>query len=125
MASTRVAVQVRIGKGTGSDMAEVTDPNGVRWSVRRRRWYDLSDYSGGADDLTLILLVGGWWPFWFLAHWLGLRWRIVIERDGEEVDEEWVRGWRSSRRRIQEITQSATAGTLQQSLTVPPATDPA
>jgi len=69
------------------------------------------------------LLAGGWWPFWFIAHWLGLRWRIVIERDGEEVDEEWVRGWRKSGRRIQEITESATAGTLQQSLTVPPAAE--
>jgi hypothetical protein len=75
--------------------------------------------------LTLILVVGGWWPFWFMAHWLGLRWRIVIERDGEEDDEEWVRGWRKSRRRIQEIIESALAGTLQQSLTVPPASDPA
>jgi hypothetical protein len=106
-------------------MAEVTDPNDVRWSVRRRRWYDLTDYPGGVDDfgVILILLAGGWWPFWFIAHWLGLRWRIVIKRDGEEVHEEWVRGWRKSRRRIHEITESATAGTLQQSLTVPPATD--
>jgi hypothetical protein len=110
-------------------MAEVTDPNGVRWSVRRRRWYDLSDLNTGSSAeglgllVILILLVGGWWPFWFIAHWLGLRWRIVIKRDGEEVDEEWVRGWRKSRRRILEITESATAGTLRQSLTVPPATD--
>jgi len=113
-------------------MADVTDPNGVRWSVRRRRWYPMSEWAdafGGADGfgvlVILSLAVGGWWPFWFIAHWLGLRWRIVIERDGEEVDEEWVRGWRKSRRRIQEITASATAGTLQQSLTAPPATDPA
>ena len=106
-------------------MAEVTDPSGVRWSVRRSRWYDLSDYPSSGDDFGLIflLLAGGWWPFWFIAHWLGLRWRIVIERDGEEVDEEWVRGWRKSGRRIQEITESATAGTLQQSLTVPPAAE--
>jgi hypothetical protein len=106
-------------------MAEVTDPNGVRWSVRRRRWYDLSDFPSSGDDfgVIFILLVGGWWPFWFIAHWLGLRWRIVIKRDGEEVHEEWLRGWRKSRRRIQEITESATVGTLQQSLTVPPATD--
>ncbi len=105
-------------------MAEAIAPDGVRWSVRRRRWYDLSDWDGGFDELWLLVLVGGWWPFWFIAHWLGLRWRIVIKRDHEEVDEEWVRGWRNSRRRIQEITESATAGTLQQSLTVLPA-DPA
>jgi hypothetical protein len=106
-------------------MAAVTDSAGVQWSVRRRRWYDLTDFPGGADELTLVLLFGGWWPFWFVAHWLGLRWRILIERDGEEVDEEWVRGWRRSRRRIQELIAMATVGTLQQSLTVPPATDPA
>jgi hypothetical protein len=110
-------------------MAEVTDPDGVRWLVRRRRWYDLTGFSVGSDDLGLggfvivIALVGGWWPFWFIAHWLGLRWRILIERDDEEVHEEWVRGWRKSRRRIQELTESATAGTLQQFVSVPPATD--
>jgi hypothetical protein len=110
-------------------MAEVTDPNGVRWSVRRRRWYspfDLPSYDsgdGGTGVVIVILLVGGWWPFWFIAHWVGLRWRIVIKRDDEEVGEERVRGWRKSRQRIQEITESATTGTLEQSLTVPPATD--
>jgi hypothetical protein len=108
-------------------MAEVTDPSGVRWSVRRRRWYDMSGVGDAGSDVgllvMLVLLVAGWWPFWFIAHWLGLRWRIVIKRDDEQVDEEWVRGWRESRRRIQEITESATAGTLQKSLTVPPATD--
>ncbi|MDT5116332.1 MAG: hypothetical protein QOE30_2071 [Mycobacterium sp.] len=112
-------------------MAEVTDPSGVRWSVRRRRWYDLTGFPVDSGDhgigglMILITLVGGWWPFWFIAHWLGLRWRIVIKRDGEQVDEEWVRGRRYSRLRIQEIIESATAGTLQQSLPVPPATDSA
>lgn len=104
-------------------MAQVTDPGGVQWSVRRRRWYslsgwDLADPGDGSGILVAIaLLVGAWWPFWFVAHWLGLRWRIVIKRDGEEVDEEHVRGWRRSRRRIREILESAAAGTLPQSLT--------
>lgn len=86
---------------------------------------DCSSTNSG-DDLWLLVtftLLVGWWPVWFIAHWLGLRWRIVIKRDGEEVDEQRVRGWRKSRRRIQQITESATAGTLQQSLTVPPATN--
>jgi hypothetical protein len=106
-------------------MAEVTDPSGVSWSLRRRRWYDLTGFEGNSLDvgLVFIVLIGGWWPFWFIAHWLGLRWRIVIERDGEEVGEEWVRGWRKSGRRIQEISESVIAGTMQQSLTEPPATD--
>jgi hypothetical protein len=104
-------------------MAEVTDPSGVGWEVRRRRTYDLTGLeTGGAVDVGFIflVLVGGWWPFWFIAHWLGLRWRIVVKRDGEEVHEEWVRGWRKSGRRIQEIAESVTAGTFEQSLGVPP-----
>jgi hypothetical protein len=101
-------------------MPTLTDASGVQWSVRRRRWYDLTDYPAGGDDgLIFIVLLGGWWPFWFIAHWLGLRWRILVERDGEEVGEEWVRGWRRSGRRIQEICESATAGTLEQSLGMP------
>jgi hypothetical protein len=86
-------------------MAKVTDASGVHWSVRRRRWYDLTDYpaDGGDYGLIFIVLIGGWWPFWFIAHWLGLRWRILIERDGEKVDKEWLRGWRKSGQRIQEI----------------------
>jgi hypothetical protein len=100
-------------------MAEVTDPDGVEWSVRRSRWYGMFPLvdTGGDDGfgivVILILFVGVWWPFWFLAHWLGMRWRIVITRDGEQMDDEWVRGWRRSRRRIQEIIDAATAGAVQ------------
>jgi len=110
-------------------MAEVTDPNGVQWSVRRRLWYGtsaLGEAASGADPFGIALgLVLGGWPFWFIAHWLGLRWGVVIERDGEKVHEEWVRGWLKSRRRIQELTESATVGMLQRSLPAPPAADQA
>jgi hypothetical protein len=103
-------------------MAEVTDPDGVRWSVRRRRWYDMSDFFAPANDtggflawlLSTILLAPALWPFWFIAHWLGLPWRVVIERDSKMVNEEQVRGWRKSRQRIHELTELAAAGTLQQ-----------
>ncbi len=110
-------------------MANVTGPDGVPWSVRRRRWYDMSDvlpgFCDGGDDIFLsvlafILLIVGIWPFWFVAHWLGLPWRIVIKRNGSEVDEQQVRGWRRSRRRILQIAESATTGTLQESLGLPP-----
>jgi hypothetical protein len=121
---------------------EVTDPSGVQWSVHRA-WPDLGSwleedrgtYNTGSllgDLLAPVLvflmrfivfpIVG--WPFWFIAHWLGLRWVIVIERDGKEVAEEKVRGRNKSGRRIQEIAESAAAGTLQQSLGSPPATGP-
>jgi hypothetical protein len=37
---------------------------------------------------------------------------ILIERNGREIGDERVRGWRESQRRIQEIAESAAAGTL-------------
>ncbi|OBI51483.1 hypothetical protein [Mycobacterium sp. E787] len=99
-------------------MTQVTDPRGAVWSVRRRRWYRLSAWmftdSGGVSPATLVtsvVVIGLWWPFWFVAHWLGLPWRIVIKRDGHTVGEERVRGWGRSRRRIREILAAATAGT--------------
>jgi hypothetical protein len=99
-------------------MAEVTDPNGVKWSVDRAWWvFDL--FSGGsasgADQLGEIvlgiLLTVLLWPLFFIAHGLGLPWTIVIEREGRRVGKEKVRGWNRSGQRIQEIAQSAAAGT--------------
>jgi hypothetical protein len=52
------------------------------------------------------------WPPWFIAKWLGVPWVILIERNGSEIGDERVRGWRESQRRIQEIAESAAAGTL-------------
>jgi len=107
-------------------MSEVIDPYGVRWSVRRRHWYDMSNWNDAdaVDDgwslVTFTLLAVAWWPVWFSTHWLGLPWRIVIKRDGKTVDEEEVRGWHESRRRIREITEWAAAETLQQSPAMPP-----
>ncbi len=104
-------------------MATVTDPGGVVWSVRRRRWYRLSYWmftdsgDGGLGSLvTSVVVLGLWWPFWFVTHWLGLPWRIVIKRDGKKVGEERVRGWLRSQRRIREILTSAAAGAPPQSL---------
>ena len=71
----------------------------------------------GEAFLGLLLLLILWravgWPLWFIAHWLGVRWVIVVERDGKKVTE-LVRGWGKSQRRIQEIAESAAAGTLHQ-----------
>lgn len=106
-------------------MAKVTDPSGVRWTVRRRRSFDLDlsslwfpgDAEGGG--LAIALVVAGW-GFWFIAHWFGLVWRITIQRDDKEVGEEEVRGWLKSRRRIQEIAELVAAGTLPASWSVSP-----
>jgi hypothetical protein len=109
-------------KGVG--MAKVTDPDGVQWSVHRRwvGWYrevsvdnawnagNLIDYDILINWLQIVVV----WPFWFIARWLGAPWIIVIDCDGRTVGQERVRGWGESRRRIQEIAQSAAAGSLQQ-----------
>ncbi len=99
------------------DVIGVTDPRGAQWTVRRRRWYGMSNFGhGGGNEIgelvLLPLLAVAWWPIWFVAHWFGLPWRIVIKRGGNDVYEIEVRGWRKSRRRIQEVAESAAVGTL-------------
>jgi hypothetical protein len=113
-------------------MAKVTDPHGVEWSVHRARpkWESWGGSSTGGssgsilgDLLGIILqpifeLIFAFivyvfkWPFWFIGGWLGVPSTIAIERDGTQVGAERVRGWGKSRRRIQEIAESAAAGTL-------------
>src|SRR6516225_11087500 len=106
-------------------MVTVTDPTGVQWSVRRRRWYDMSGSLSGISCsdgdilgfflglLLLPLFFVAVWPLWFIAHWLGLKWVIVIERDGKQMGHEEVRGWNRSGQRIQEIAELAAARTWQ------------
>ena len=120
-----IFVTADVGQGTRKSMVRVTDPRGSQWSVHRRHWYDLCtlgsiDVPGEmAAVVGVVLLAVGIWPLWFVAHWLGLPWRIVIKRDGTQVDEEAVRGWGNSRRRMQEIAEAAAAGTLLEEQTTP------
>ncbi|MDT5244189.1 MAG: hypothetical protein QOD36_1565 [Mycobacterium sp.] len=51
-------------------------------------------------------------PIWFIAKWFGAPWTIEIERNGTEVREAKVRGWRYSQRGILEFVDSAADGTL-------------
>jgi hypothetical protein len=99
-------------------MVKVRDPNGVPWTVYRR-WFPHWDFSSfhGVDpgDLGAYLLAVLWLP-WFIAKCLGVRWVISIERNGIEVCDARVRGWRTSQRRIQELAGAAAAGTLQKEL---------
>jgi DivIVA domain-containing protein len=103
---------------------EVTGPDSVRWSVYRRwgvKHWDATTYSQSVGDELImgtinLLQVIVMWPPWFIAKWLGVRWKIVIERDGIEAGEALVRGWRKSQRCIQEIAEMAAAGTLQQEI---------
>jgi hypothetical protein len=99
-------------------MAKLTviDPSGAQWSVRRW-WFKTIPYETGVDFLDFIIFIIVLpfmiaWPFWLLSKWLGARWSIVIERDGQKAGEEKVRGWRKSGVRINEIAQSAQAGTF-------------
>ncbi|OBB33109.1 hypothetical protein A5792_11880 [Mycolicibacterium peregrinum] len=60
----------------------------------------------GAIFAIISLLVLLAWPFWFVAKFLGVPWKIVIERAGRELGTERVRGWRASARRMDQIRQS-------------------
>lgn len=102
---------------------KVTDPSGVRWSVRRKWVFGLDGGSQAFSSIdhpigllvvpiALVLLWAALWPFWWAAHWLGLKWVIRVKREGTAVGEVEVRGWGESRRHMQEIVQSlASRGT--------------
>ncbi|ABM13381.1 hypothetical protein [Mycolicibacterium vanbaalenii] len=99
-------------------MEKVTDPDGVEWTVRRWWWKTLPYETGFATlDAVILLIMLPFmlmWPFWLLAKWLGVPWTILVERDGEKVGRERVRGWRESRRRVSELAGMAAAGTMAQ-----------
>jgi hypothetical protein len=99
-------------------MVKVTDPDGVLWKVYRR-WFpnwDLSFLHGADPGDFGAYLLAVLWPPWFIAKCLGVRWIISIERNGNEMGDARVRGWRKSQRRIQEIAEAAAAGTLRKEL---------
>lgn len=94
-------------------MAVVTDPNGVQWSVHRR-WWPFPDVGGLAFDGLLGLVLAApfllLWPFWFAAKGLGVRWCVIVERGGTEVETVLVRGWRRSGARIDELALQVARG---------------
>jgi hypothetical protein len=84
----------------------------------RRRWLPLLTVLDAASNdfgvfSTLALLVAIpmllVWPFWLLAKLCGVKWKVVTERDGTEVAVEKVKGYRASRRRIDEIVADVRA----------------
>jgi len=92
-------------------VAVLTDDNGTVWSIRRRWWAFPSalDLLGWVGDLIGVLFMI-LWPFWLLAKFCGVRWVITINRDGERVGRERVRGWKNSTLRMEEIAQEVAAG---------------
>ena len=100
----------------------VTDAAGVRWRVYRRwgfNYWRARDEAMSGDaaeagliiDLLQVVVIS---PFWFIAKWFGVPWTIVIERNGTEVGDVRVRGWRKSKWCIQDIVESAADGTLEE-----------
>jgi len=92
-------------------VAVLTDHNGTVWSIRRRWWsfpgaLDLLGWVGDLIGVLFIVL----WPFWLLGKFCGVRWVITINRDGERVGRERVRGWKNSKLRMEEIAQEVTTG---------------
>lgn len=103
--------------------AAVRDPDGTEWRVRRR-WWPYSDTLDGDDffllDWFAVALVLPFllaWPFWLLAKLFGVRWSIIVEREGAETHRELVRWWGASEARIaalaQGIQQGARSGCFQ------------
>lgn len=96
-------------------VAAVTDPNGVQWNVHRR-WWPFPDVTDVIDlDWFLLSLVVAvpfvvLWPVWYAAKFCGVRWRIVIERDGTQVGHELVRGSRHARARVADLALTIAAG---------------
>ncbi|MGE2728020.1 hypothetical protein ACQI4F_00950 [Mycolicibacterium vaccae] len=92
-------------------MPKFKDADGVRWSVRRH-WAPLLEYldmtSWGSGWFGVLMFVIALplilaWPFWLLAKFCGVPWKVVVKRGGEEIVEEKVAGWRASGLRIDEI----------------------
>ena len=105
-------------------MVAVRDPDGTEWRVRRR-WWPYSDTLDGEDffllDWFAVALVLPFllaWPFWLLAKLFGVRWKIVVERDGAEAHRELVRGGRKAKARINDIALQIAKGDRSGSYTI-------
>jgi hypothetical protein len=99
-------------------MPVLTDPSGVQWSVHRKLWpfpsletlLDNFDFFGWVIGLVLLLPFVLLWPFWLLTKFLGARWVIVVQRNHQEVEREFVRGWRRSGGRMAELMLQLSQG---------------
>ena len=93
-------------------MAVVVDAHGRAWSVYRDWWPFPGDILDFTDLLAVLvgLLFVALWPFWLAAKFVGVRWAVVIECDGQQTGRELVRGWNRSTRRINEILVEVAAG---------------
>jgi hypothetical protein len=86
-----------------------------------RDWWpfpgDLLDFTD-VIEIAIGLVFVALWPFWLLAKFLGVRWVVVIERDGHEVGRELVRGGSKAKARVNEIALQIANGDRSGSYTV-------
>lgn len=97
-------------------------PTATKWNVHRRWWpfpdlSDLFDLDWFVLSIVVSLPFVVLWPFWLAAKLVGVKWRIVIERNHTEVGSELVRGYARSGRRIDalaaELARGARSGYFQ------------
>ena len=84
----------------------------MAWSVHRDWWPfpgDLGDFTD-LFEIAIGLLFVALWPFWLLGKFLGVRWAVVVEREGHEVGRELVRGSGRAKRRVNEIVNDIASG---------------
>jgi hypothetical protein len=101
-------------------VAVVLDPHGRAWSVHRDWWPfpgDLLDFTD-LFEIVIGLVFVVLWPFWLMFKFLGVRWAVVVERDGHEVGRELVRGGRKAKRRVNQIAYEIANGDRSGSYTV-------
>lgn len=83
----------------------------------RRVWWpfgswllDLPEWGGlFAIGMVLMAPLVVIWPFWLLAHTLGVPWTLVVRRERKEIRREKVTGWAASRERMTAILDEARA----------------
>ena len=92
-------------------MPEFRDADRVKWRVRRLWWpllgpMDMASWGSSTFGVVMFVIALPMilaWPFWLLLKFCGVPWKVVTERDGDEVAREKVRGWRASGKRIDEL----------------------
>lgn len=94
-------------------MPHIKGADGVRWSVRRHwmpllHYLDMASWGNSTFGAVMFVLALPFilaWPFWLLAKFCGVPWKVVVKRDDDEVAVEKITGWRASGRRIDEIVR--------------------
>lgn len=95
-------------------MVNVRDGQHVDWSVHRGWWIspgfpDISGFDFFTGPIIWLVTVLSW-PIWLIGKLCGVRWKVLVWRDGALVRTEKVRGWAASGRCVDEIVKSLQDG---------------